>query len=325
MISQRTSRILKTSIKIIIVLAAWIYVGYKISKIENINNLGSYFIDLSLSQNIYFILIIALMPINWLLEAIKWRNLLKPIEKLRVFKSLMAVWTGVTIGSLTPNRIGEFGGRILFLKKENRLTASGLTLYGDLSQFIITFCIGLSSFLIMINFYFTSYDIKSIETVVIGISLFAIIVSTLIYFRINKILSYLAKFKIFKKISNKFSDFEYVNSKTKLITLIYSTLRYLVFTTQFYLSLKFFEIDISIIEAFISIASVYLAATVIPNIPFIEIGIRLSFSLIFIGIFTSKTTEILLSSAIIYIINVLTPIIIGGIHLILHDKNHILD
>ncbi len=323
MIAPKTSKILKTSIKIIIVLASWIFVGYKISNFENIENLGSYFSDLNTSQIVYLVLILLLMPINWLLEAIKWRNLIFSIEKLGIFKSLLAVWTGVTIGSITPNRIGEFGGRILFLKKENRITASGLTLYGDLSQFIITFCIGLSSFLVLIKFYLLNSTIQSFETVVIAFSLIAIIISSFIYFKINWIVNYLKKIKIFKKLSEKFNKFEEIPTKLKIKTLFFSALRYLIFTSQFYFSLRFFKIEIGITETFISIASVYLASTVIPNIPFAEIGIRLSFSTIFIGLFTPKVAEILLSSTMIYLINVLFPIIFGGITILFNDKCHV--
>jgi len=323
MIAPKTSKILKTSIKIIIVLASWIFVGYKISKFENIENLRSYFTDLNTSQIVYLVLILLLMPLNWLLEAIKWRNLIFSIEKLGIFKSLLAVWAGVTIGSITPNRIGEFSGRILFLKKENRITASGLTLYGDLSQFIITFCIGLSSFLILIKFNLLSSTIQSFETVVITISFIAIIISSLIYFRINSIVNYLRKIKILKKLSGKFNKFDQISTKLKLKTLLISALRYLVFTSQFYFALRFFKIEIGITEAFIAIASVYLASTVIPNIPFAEIGIRLSFSAIFIGFFTSKIAEILLSSTMIYLINVLFPIIFGGITILFNDKRQV--
>ncbi len=322
--SKRSYKYLNTLIKIIVVLLAWIYVVYKIRQIENMHTIKDFFVCMNIKQITYFTLILVLMPVNWLIETIKWRNLINTIENISIPKAFKAIWAGVAVGSLTPNRIGEFGGRILFLQKKNRHTASGLTLYGDLSQFIITFVIGLSSFSILIKYYLHNPDLIRIKLGVIIISILALIISSIIYFKINKILKYLGKFSLFNKIKNKFVQTKEISQKLKTETLLLSTIRYLIFTSQFYLALKFFNIEINVLDAFISISSMYLATSVIPNIPFAEIGIRLSFSVLFLGLFTSRVSEILLASAVIYVVNILIPIIFGGIFIVFNDKSHYL-
>ncbi|MBN2776781.1 MAG: flippase-like domain-containing protein [Bacteroidales bacterium] len=310
-------KVLFSVIKAVVVLAAWIYIAFKLKNSTEAIDIKQYFAQIGIQEILLLATIVIMMIINWLLEAIKWRNLVKNLEKIGLWQSFKAVWAGVTVGTLTPNRIGEFGGRIIFLRKENRTTASGYTLYGDLSQFLVTFIFGLCSFLLLIYVNAKSSEIDSIDNIVIIIGFMSISISSIIYFRLESILKILKKIRFFKKLLTKFDELKNINLHLKLTTLSLSAIRYLVFTTQFYFALIFFGIEISYFDALISISSVYLAATIIPNIPFAELGIRLSFSIIFIGIYTNDIGAILMSSLLIYIINVAIPTLIGGIFMII--------
>ncbi|MDD4150977.1 MAG: lysylphosphatidylglycerol synthase domain-containing protein, partial [Bacteroidales bacterium] len=257
--------------KVLIVIAAWTYIVYKLVKSGDLNSFPAYFKNISATRIIILLTILLLMPLNWLIEAIKWRKLICHLQELNVKTCFKAVWTGVTVGTITPNRIGEFGGRILFLDKDKRITAAGFTLYGDLSQFIITFVFGILSFILLINLYVIDSNIKSMESIMLIMGVLAIIISSFIYFRIEKIISFCLKFPFLNKITKNLISLKEISKKLKTYTLILSFLRYLIFTSQFYLSLVFFGIDISYLQAFIAIASIYFAATTIPNIPFAEL------------------------------------------------------
>ncbi len=315
------SKYLKLGLKIIIILSAWSFVAYKIINTSELNSFSNYFSTEKNHKILIILLLLILMLLNWTIEAIKWRNLIIKLEKKSIFESLKAVWTGVTIGTLTPNRIGEFGGRILFVKKENRIQATAMTLYGDLSQFIITFVIGLFGFIVLMNLHYFSDKIKSFDTIIIILGFISILASGVIYFKINTISQFLGKFKLTSKIFKKALLIQNISSKIKLNTLILSGLRYLIFTFQFYMAFYIFDINISYSNAILAISSIYLASSIIPNIPFAEIGIRLSFSIIFIGIFTNDYSAIILASLLIYLINLVLPTIFGGGILLIHDKS----
>ncbi len=307
-------------IKIVIAIIAWIFVFREITDNNDFSNSIKISYTFFNRNYIFLISIIVLMPINWIIEAIKWQRLINNIERISIIKSLAAVWTGVTIGSITPNRIGEFGGRIYFLKKKNRTIATGYTLFGDMAQFIITLCVGIVSFVLLTSQNALSEQLKDYNIVILITSLTAVLISAYIYLNINKILSKILNIKFLNKILLNTNTFPDISNNKKIETLIFSLLRYCVFSLQFYLSLRFFGIDLSIYNAFIAIASVYLAQTVIPNIPFIELGIRLSFSVIFIGYFTDKSSFIIFASTLIYLINIVIPIIIGSLILIFSNK-----
>jgi len=309
-------------LKLLLAIAAWTFVIHKIYNTKEIIESLSILKNLENEKIKYLVLLIVLMPVNWLLEAIKWQKLINQIEKVSILKSYKAVWIGVAVGSLTPNRIGEFGGRISVLQKTNRISATAYTLYGDLAQFIITFIIGLFSFVIIINTQVLSLDVVNYQTLIIIIGLISLIITSFIYLKINTIITFFHRKRVFSKLTNKLFKLKSIPSKLKTETLLLSFIRYLVFTLQFYLALRFFGIEISFINAVLAISSIYLAQTIIPNIPFVEIGIRLSFSIVFLGLFSNQTALILLSSTSLYLINVLIPVLFGAILMLFNDKNH---
>lgn len=84
-----------------------------------------------------------LMVVNWTVEAAKWRIQLDGTEKFSIIQSLQSVLTGVAVSVITPNRIGEYVGRILYLKNVNKLQGITVTIIGSFAQLIVTGFLGL--------------------------------------------------------------------------------------------------------------------------------------------------------------------------------------
>ena len=68
------------------------------------------------AQAFKFWSVIFLVFINWGFEARKWQLLVKPIQRMDFLTAYKSVLSGVTLSINTPNRIGEYGGRILYIK-----------------------------------------------------------------------------------------------------------------------------------------------------------------------------------------------------------------
>ena len=60
--------------------------------------------------------VIVMVFINWGLEARKWQVLLEPIQKMSFIRAFKSVLGGLALSLNTPNRMGEYGGRILYVK-----------------------------------------------------------------------------------------------------------------------------------------------------------------------------------------------------------------
>lgn len=305
---------LTIALKIIISLLAFYFVIEKILSSKDIKNFN---FEINLKNILILIAIMFLMLINWFIESFKWKTAINQIEKISIFKAIKAILTGITVGSVTPNRIGEFGGRILYLKSENRKKTIPITLFADLSQLFITLIFGILGFLFLsknINFSFS--EIYKYENFIIFSSTFIIFIIILIYFYFEIIIKKILQIKFLKNFAGKYFTDKKIGLLKKFNLIFLSLLRYIVFNFQFYLALLFFKVDINILDSFIASSSMYLCLNVVPNLPFLEIGLRASFSIIFFGFFTTQTTTIVFASLLIYIINIAIPIIIGSIFLI---------
>ena len=313
----KTASRLKIAIKVAIVILAYAYAGYRIATAPDIDRLPTYFSEMELSRSLVLVAILILMPINWAIETFKWKHLIRSIEpEIGFGKCLKAVMSGVTVGTITPNRAGEFAGRILFVQKENRAKASYLTIFGDTAQFCATVIFGIVGLLTIGNHISGAipYNTLVIISAICGVVIIGI------FIKFDSIVNALGRTKFIKKRFEKYVPQCKIGTKSKLITLGLSMARYAVFCLQFYLSLTFFGIDIPMQSAFAAIFATYICTYLIPSIAAAELGIRVSFAILFIGIFTTQETAIALASFLLYLVNVGIPIAIGGIFLLKEKK-----
>jgi hypothetical protein len=94
--------------------------------------------------------------------------------------------------------------------------------------------------------------------------------------------------------------------------MLYSLLRHAVFSTQFALTLYAFGIAISV-QLFFAVWVTYLIMTLIPSPLIGKLLIRESVALFVLGAMSINSTAILMSTVIIWFINLSIPAIIGGV------------
>jgi len=151
-------------------------------------------------QALKFWAVVILAFINWGIEARKWQLLVKSLQRISYFVAFKAVLSGVTLSLNTPNRIGEYGGRILYVKEGNRIKAISLSIAGSMSQLIITLLMGCTGLVFLI------YTQQSSVNFIMGLSFFwvkiLLLISTVaacvllfIFFRLSWLI------KIIEKIS----------------------------------------------------------------------------------------------------------------------------
>ncbi len=267
------------------------------------------------------VLVVALMFVNWGLEARKWQLLVQPLEEVSFGKAFGAILSGVTLSVNTPNRIGEYGGRILYLKNRNKLKAIAATIVGSYSQLIVTVVFGLAGLVFYINNYELGGDgtrfaphVK--EKLLLGILPFICVLIVILYFRLEIIVSlfekipWLRKAKVFIQIIARYSPKEL----EKLLLL--SALRYLVFSAQYLILLYALGVSFVWWHGFFMINVIYLVMAMLPTIAIAEIGIRGKVSIHFLGLLSSNAAGILAGTVAIWLINLVLPAIIGCILLL---------
>lgn len=271
------------------------------------------------------ILVILLMFINWGVEAIKWRYLMSKIERIGFWKSYQAVLTGITVSSFTPNRIGEYFGRVFILQTGSRVEGILVTVLGSMSQLLITILTGSAALLAFIPLFltrywnFNGYLYYAIVALVVGFNIL------IMGFYLNVSFLSTLKEKILrnglKGIRKFFRIFAFYHNRELIKVLIYSLIRYLIFSFQFFVLLRIFGIHIPYPDAMMLISLIYFVMAVIPTIALTELGIRGSVALYFFGIYFSGIGElseqvnfgILAASTLLWAINLGFPALLGSL------------
>ena len=270
-------------------------------------------------------LVIFMMIINWTIETIKWRFLISRIEKVGFFKAFQAVLAGVSVSSFTPNRIGEYFGRVFILQSASHMEGILITILGSMSQLLVTIFTGSIAMLIFIPVFlpesglargYIYYSIVSITAVLNFIAFGLFLNINFLNILKEKILR-----NRLKGIRRFFRVFAFYRRKDLVIVIGMSFLRYVVFSTQYYLLLRMFAVPVRLPEALMVISLVYFVMAVIPTIALTEIGIRGSVAIYFFGILLGlqgSASEIanfgiLSASILIWVINLGIPAVVGSL------------
>ena len=272
-------------------------------------------------------LILVLMILNWMLEALKWKNLISKVEKVSLRRSLIAVLTGVTISSFTPNRVGEYFGRAFILKKASHVEGILITILGSMSQLMITVITGSIALIVFIPAfmpdagYFKGYLFYAFIVVVLMLDILLLAlflnVSFLAGWKEKILSSRLSRIRKFFRVFTLYSNLELWS------VLALSFARYIVFSTQYLLLLWMLGVNIPFYYGFLMISLIFFIMAVIPTIALTELGIRGSVAIYFFSFYFSPLMTasaelnlgIFMASVLLWVVNLGIPAIAGSIFL----------
>lgn len=221
--------------------------------------------------------IMLLMGLNWLTEARKWQLLVRPLETIPLTRAVRAVFSGISLGFFTPNRIGEYPARSLILRKTGLAEGILVTIAGSMAQLLVTMMAGSFSLVFFIQTFFHSIDNLSVSFFFLsGLLILLPLLMLVLYLNLPHLrLNIPARSPaLLDRLMRKLTIFSIYRRRDLLVILLLSVIRYFIFTTQFYLLLRFFGVTINFFHAFELIAVVYLITTLIPSVALTELGIR---------------------------------------------------
>ncbi len=265
-----------------------------------------------------FWLIVALAFVNWGIEAKKWQRLLQAIQRISFFTAFKSVLSGVALSINTPNRMGEYGGRILYVENGKRIKAISLSITGSISQLIITLitgCIGLSY---IILFKIDNYALVMglslfwIKTLLI-LSLVATVITILFYFRLSWLIRLIEKIPAMGRYVQYINVLDNFNVKLLLRLLYLSFLRYVVFVIQYILLLHVLDVPIAWMNGMCVISILFLVLAIVPSFAIADLGIRGKFSTELLSFYSNNTIGIIGATFGIWFINLFVPALAGSL------------
>jgi uncharacterized membrane protein YbhN (UPF0104 family) len=257
-----------------------------------------------------------LMFFNWGLEARKWQVLLRPLEPIGLGKAFKAILAGVAFAMNTPNRIGEFGGRVLYVHEGHRWKAVSLTIIGSLSQLIITLLGGAAGLFFLLKGFepvslIEPYRLwlKVLFFGTLGVAFFLL----LLYFRLAWMVQWLERIPAGSRFLKHIAVIENLRVTILLRVIGLSMLRYMVFVIQFILLLQLFDVNIDSGTAFWLVSVLYLVLAIIPTIALAELGIRGQVSLWLFTLVSSNKLGIEAAALSIWLMNLVIPALVGSL------------
>ena len=112
----------------------------------------------------YLVFVLLLMPINWLIESIKWQAMMNNYREISLTTAYKSILCSVTCGLITPARVGDFLGRLLVIDPGFKKQSVYASFICSLSQNIVTLIIGLIACIYFISNIPVSYTHLTLPT-----------------------------------------------------------------------------------------------------------------------------------------------------------------
>ncbi len=253
-----------------------------------------------------------LIPFNWMLEVEKWRPFILRAETITRWQAMKAILAGTSFALFTPNRLGEYGGRLLFIKPENHWAAFVANVVGSAGQYLVLLSGGILGGIWFAG-HFSGWD-QSIRFQAFALACVVLSGSFYFYFNIRLIIPLVRSIPLPEKWSSWHKRLTILDSFSRrdlAEVLAWSALRYAIYSTQYFLLLQFFGIKTGILVGFAGIATIFLLQTIVPLPAIAGLFVRGNLALFVWSSYCSNDVSILATTFVLWIINLILPALIG--------------
>jgi uncharacterized membrane protein YbhN (UPF0104 family) len=296
-----------------ILALAFIFIYHQfLNKNANLKQFQQLISHISHNQVVFTLcFVVLLMMVNWLLESLKWQYLSRKLVNISVWEAVEAVFCGLTWAIFTPNRIGEYGGRVMFLPNRKRIHGVFAMAVGSFAQNVITNITGL-----LASLCFTYYFLHITGWLFLGISalvIFFLAVLLVFYFNINWLVLLFDKVKFLRKYHRFFEIMGRYNNHELLVVIGYSLSRFFVFSFQYYLVIHLLLPGIPFFDMMTTVVVFIFIQSALPSLDLLDIGVR-SFTAAHLFLYiTSQQIAIIAAVSSIWLINLIIPAILGSV------------
>ena len=305
-VPYKTKQFFLVLIKLSIVAGAFYFIYSKLVENNDLSfSIFSAFLvenDTFSLKNIMFLIILSVF--NWFFEILKWKTLVKPIKTISFIGALEQSLGGLTASLITPNRIGDYGAKVIYYEKPYRKRIILMNLLGNISQMTITTVLGIFGLVIFMNQYQIEIDYYRLLRFVAIVLLIGVFSLFGIKYRGFKIKGY--------SIQQLLDYIKNIPSSIHTINLTLALVRYLIFSFQFYYLLTIFGVDLPYFNAMVVITSMYLLASFIPSITIFDAVIKGSVAVFLFGCVEVSELTILSIITLMWLLNFAVPSVVGS-------------
>ncbi len=254
-----------------------------------------------------------LAVVNWWLESVKWRHLMRPLVRLSGPQAFRATISGTTLGLVTPNRTGEFLGRIAHLPAPLRTRAALASLPGSIAQFAVTMMAGALGVLVL---WGPVSAVLPVHPALLLVPATVIAVPSVMLVRPARLAGLLLRLPFPGAVRRGLSALAEGQGVPSPALLGLSAMRYLVFSLQFVLLLLLFAPQVAWPYACGAVPVIFLITTLVPTAVLTELGVRGSVAVVVLAPLQVDPLPVLSATFTLWLANLALPAVIGGVMLV---------
>ena len=250
------------------------------------------------------------MFVNWGLEAVKWKKLVSRVEKISLRTAIASVFCGLTWAVFTPNRIGEYGGRVFFLSPKRRIMGVVAMAVGNIGQMVLTNVFGATA-LCFFLYRFIGMDYRLFYAIVALSGIFCLFF-IVFYFNIKWLNGILLSFSFTRKFKKFYSVLSKYRTKELTSILLFCLARYFVFSTQYFILFNWLMPEIHDFDILMLVSILFFVQSTLPSLDIFDIGVRSITAAYFFSFVTDQDIAVIACIAAIWLINIIIPAILGS-------------
>ncbi len=309
--TTRYKKIISIVIKAGVVLFAFWFIYDKLSSNQNLRSFEKILSKIPLVEVLLVMgFVFFLMFLNWGLEALKWKKLISRVEKITTWRAIESVFCGLTWAVFTPNRLGEYGGRVFFLSPKRRVIGVVAMAVGNIGQMVLTNIFGAIALCFFI-YRFSNLDYRLFYALLILSVMFCLFFITF-YFNIKWLNGILLSMKFTRKYKKFYSILARYQKKELFKILLFCLARYTVFSTQYFVLFYWLIPEIHYFDILMMVSILFFVQSTLPSLDLFDIGVRSVTASYFFSSVTDQDVAVIACTASIWLINIIIPAILGS-------------
>jgi uncharacterized membrane protein YbhN (UPF0104 family) len=311
-LTAKAKKLVSWLLKAGILILAFSYIYRQLTNKSDLHNFKELLKHIN-STTVYFTLalVVLFMLANWVLEAFKWRYLIRGLHQVSVWQAIEGVFCGLTFAIFTPNRLGEYGGRVMYLPSRKRVYGVFAMAVGSFGQNVVTNVVGASAILWFLYHFMhlQGWLFVGVCILAAGFMLFFI----LFYFNIRWLAGLLNSIKPLKKFHRFFDIMRRYRLNELVHVMGYCLARFAVFSTQYYFVVHLLIPEIPAYQTYLFVFIVFFVQSALPSIDLLDIGVRTATADTLFAYVTNQHLAAIAAVASIWFINLIVPAVIGSV------------
>ncbi len=236
--------------------------------------------------------------LNWLLESLKWRSLLRHLQECSTGHAIRGTLAGAAVSNIIPFRIGEYIGRLMWVNPEQRISAAALSVFGSMTQMLVTILCGLAA-----GWMLPDLLPPAAKTLAPAFLLLFLIIAFWLH-RSGRMPS-----RTSNALQQALERVRVLRWGDMALVFGISVLRYLVFSSTYAFLLLHFGVLSDPLSAWWSVALIFFVQSFFPSIALVDVGVRVAVPMMVIPV--GNDLALTTAALCIYLFNVLLPALAG--------------